>query len=58
VSSPPQEGTTFGWFILGLFIPIAGFILYFAFKSDKPKASSASITGAFIGLFFNFFVFF
>jgi hypothetical protein len=56
--STTEEGTTVGWFILGLFFPIVGFILYFSFKKDKPKASNSSVTGAFIGLFFNLFLFF
>lgn len=53
-SVPPQEGTAVGWFFVGLFFPIIGFILAFSFKNDKPKAYSASLTGAIIRLIITF----
>jgi uncharacterized membrane protein YvbJ len=45
----PQEGQGIGWFVLGLMIPLVGFILYFSFKPDKPNSSSMSLSGAIIG---------
>jgi RNA polymerase subunit RPABC4/transcription elongation factor Spt4 len=46
-----RESSGVGWFFLGLFFPLVGFILYFTLKNDKPTASSMSAAGAWVGLF-------
>jgi uncharacterized membrane protein YvbJ len=38
-----------GWLILGLFLPLVGYILFFSLKKENPTASSMSLTGAIIG---------
>ena len=54
--SRPQEGQGVGGFILGFMLPFVGFILYFSFKTDKPNASSMSLTGAIIGAIIGVFI--
>ena len=34
-----------GWFLLGCCIPIAGLILYFVWKDQKPKTAKKCIIG-------------
>ncbi len=38
----------FGYGVLGFFVPVAGIILYFIWKDEKPKASKAAGLGALI----------
>jgi uncharacterized membrane protein YvbJ len=54
-SNTPSSSGGFGWFILGLFFPLVGFILYFAFKKDNPTASTMSSSGAWVGLIIAIF---
>jgi hypothetical protein len=51
-----QEGNGVGWLFFGLFFPIIGIILYFAFKQEKPVAASRVLTGSLIRLAFGFFL--
>lgn len=46
-ASAKEEGSCFGWSVLGFFIPIVGLILYFCWKNEKPKAAKASLHGFF-----------
>ena len=46
---PRKEGSGFGWGILAFFIPLVGFILWLAWKKDRPRASKASGIGALTG---------
>ena len=39
-----------GWGLLGFCIPIAGIVLYFVWKNEKPNTASACLTGALISL--------
>lgn len=43
-----QEGNTFGWGVLGFFIPIAGLILFLAWHNDKPKSAKSAGIGALV----------
>lgn len=56
-----NEGSTFGWGVLGFFIPLVGLILFLVWKKDRPKASKSSGIGALSGfitwLVFYIFVF-
>ncbi len=54
-SNAPSSSSGFGWFVLGLFFPFIGFILYFAFKKDNPTASTMSSSGAWVGLIIAIF---
>ena len=37
-----EEKNTFGWGVLGFFVPIAGLILFIIWKKDRPKASKSA----------------
>jgi hypothetical protein len=50
-----SQGSGFGWFILGLFLPLVGYILFFSLKKENPTASSMSLTGAIIGTLIGLF---
>lgn len=45
-----NSGSSFGWGVLGFFIPLAGLILFLVWKTDRPKDSKASGIGALIGV--------
>lgn len=49
----PQDKLNVGLGILAFFIPIAGFIMYFLWKSDTPKRAGKAGTFGLIGLFVN-----
>ena len=49
-SSSAQEGSGFGYGILGFFVWPVGLILYFALRESKPKASNGSLVGAVIAI--------
>lgn len=44
-----QEGSTFGWGVLGFFFPIVGLILFIVWKTEKAKASKSAGIGALVG---------
>lgn len=50
-----NDSGSIGWGILGLFFPLVGIILYFVWKSTKPKTAKVSLYGALIGFAFNIF---
>lgn len=37
-----------GWALLGFFVPVAGIVLYFVWKNQKPKTAKKCITGFFV----------
>lgn len=39
-----------GWLVLGLFLPIVGICLYFAWAKDRPADARMAIVGVFIGI--------
>ncbi|MBP3635324.1 MAG: zinc ribbon domain-containing protein [Bacilli bacterium] len=45
-----NSGSSFGWGVLGFFIPLAGLILFLVWKTDRPKDSKAAGIGALIGM--------
>ena len=45
-----EEKNTFGWGILGFFIPIVGLILFISWKKDRPKASKSAGIGALVSV--------
>lgn len=53
-----QEGNTFGWGVLGFFIPIAGLILFLAWHNDKPKSAKSAGIGALIRVIISIIMFF
>ena len=57
-SGAPQPGAlpdsgSIGWGVLGFFFPLVGIILYFVWRSIKPKCAKVSIMGAIIGIVLN-----
>ena len=53
VWQPPQplnvDNGSWGWFVLGLFIPIVGLILYLVWKDEKPLSAKRAGLGALVG---------
>jgi uncharacterized membrane protein YvbJ len=49
-SSTSVDTGSSGWSLLGFFFPLIGLILYFLWKSDQPRNSSAIGKGALIGV--------
>lgn len=50
-AAPAQPATTgsWGWIVLGIFIPLVGLILFLVWRKDKPLSAKASGIGAIIG---------
>lgn len=46
----PVDTGNIGWGILGFFIPLVGFILFFVWRNTKPQSARVSLIGAVIGL--------
>lgn len=44
-----SEGSSFGWGVLGFFVPIVGLILFLVWRQTKKNSSKASGIGALIG---------
>ena len=44
-----EEGSTFGFAVLGFFIPIVGLILFLIWKDERPRASASAGKGALVG---------
>ena len=54
-AQPPVVDTGhFGWGVLGFFFPIVGIILYFVWRTSKPKTAKVALYGGIIGIVFNF----
>lgn len=49
INNPEDTGNN-GWLCLGFCIPIAGLILYFVWKNQKPKTAKKCITGFLVSL--------
>jgi hypothetical protein len=51
-----EDSGSIGWGILGLLIPLVGFILYFVWKNTKPRSAKMAGYGAAIGFVLSFAV--
>ncbi|MDO9629674.1 MAG: zinc ribbon domain-containing protein [Acholeplasmataceae bacterium] len=49
-----EQGSTFGYAVLGFFIPIVGLVLYLMWKDERPNASQSAGKGALVGFILNF----
>ena len=53
----PEDTGSFGWAVLGFFIPIVGLILWLVWKSTKPKTATQCrngfIAGVIVAVLFN-----
>lgn len=52
---PVEDKGNIGWAILGFFIPIVGWILYFSWKNSKPGNAKMAGIGGIAGFCFNLF---
>lgn len=46
----PQDTGSFGWAVLGFFVPLAGLILYLVWKNEKPLTARRAGKGALISV--------
>lgn len=56
------DSGSFGWLCLGCCIPIAGLVLYFVWRDQKPKNAKKSLIGFLISMlgyaiFYIFYIF-
>lgn len=49
-AKPVQEGSGFGWGLLGFFVPVAGLVLFIVFKNTRPKRAKSAGIGALISV--------
>jgi len=45
-----DDNGSFGWGVLGFFVPIAGLILYLVWKDQRPRSAKAAGIGALINV--------
>ena len=50
---PVKTQGSFGWAVLGFFIPIVGWILYFSWKNTKPGDAKMAGLGGVVGFLIN-----
>ncbi len=48
-----QNGIQFGWVVLGFFIPIVGWILWYFWNDTKPETAKAAGIAGIIGFILN-----
>lgn len=53
---PVEDSGSFGWAVLGFFIPLVGFILWLVWKDEKPQSAKMSGIGALVGILFSLIV--
>lgn len=46
----PQDTGSFGWAVLGFFVPLVGLILYLVWKNEKPLTARRAGQGALISV--------
>lgn len=44
---------SFGWAVLGFFVPIAGLVLYLVWKDERPKDAKRAGVGALVSVIFE-----
>lgn len=47
---PVTDSGSFGWAVLGFFIPLVGLILFIVWKQTKPKCAKMAGIGALVGV--------
>lgn len=57
-SNQPNQNDTgsFGWAVLGFFIPLVGLILFIVWKNTQPRNAKKSLIGAIVGFVFNIII--
>lgn len=44
----PVDNGSFGWAVLGFFLPVVGLVLFLVWKDEKPKSAKQAGLGAFV----------
>ncbi len=52
----PYDNGSFGWAVLGFFVPLVGLILFLLWKDDKPRSAKRAGLGALVGFIVNILV--
>ena len=52
-----NDSGSIGWGILGFFIPLVGWILFFIWKNSKPQTAKVAGIGGVIGFIVNFIIY-
>lgn len=47
------DSGSFGWAVLGFFLPLVGLILFLVWRQTKPKCAKMAGIGAIVGFVFN-----
>lgn len=50
VNMKPADTGSFGWAVLGFFIPIVGLVLWLVWKDEKPKSAKMAGVGALVSV--------
>lgn len=50
VNMPPYDSGSFGWAVLGFFIPIVGLVLWLVWMNEKPKSAKMAGMGALVSV--------
>ena len=45
-----EDNGSFGWAVLGFFIPIVGLVLYLVWKTEKPRSAKMAGKGALVSV--------
>lgn len=48
--APQEDSGSFGWAVLGFFIPLVGLILYLVWKDSKPNSAKSAGRGALVSV--------
>lgn len=51
--TPEYDTGSWGWFALGLFIPLVGLILFLTWRQSKPLSAKRAGVGALVGVIIN-----
>lgn len=52
-ANPNPDTGSFGWAVLGFFIPLVGLILFLVWRTTKPASARQSGIGALVGVIFS-----
>lgn len=52
-TAPINDSGSFGWAVLGFFIPLAGLILFLVWRQTKPNCAKKAGIGAIVGAAFS-----
>lgn len=56
-AASPADAGSFGWAVLGFFIPLVGLILWMIWKNDRPGDAGMAGKGALVSMIINVVLF-